>query len=86
MHFRTRKKMASQHTPHYELYDEEKDIMIYGMKIKEIFNEGIEISAETLNIIQQKIPDIMAKCINSGYSKTAIVFYSEGVMEILQMR
>ena len=78
--------MAAQQTPHYELYDEEKDIMIYGMKIEEIFYDGIEINAETLNIIEQKIPDIMAKCNNSGYSKKAIVFYSEGVMEILQMR
>ena len=26
-------KMASADTPHYELYDEEKDIIIYGIKI-----------------------------------------------------
>ena len=29
--------MAAQTTSHYELYDEEKDIMIYGMRIEDIF-------------------------------------------------
>ena len=78
--------MATQTTSHYELYDEEKDIMIYGMRIEEIFSEGIEINAETINTIYQTIPDVMAKCLNSGYSKKAIIFYNQGVMEILQMR
>ena len=80
------KKMAAQTTSHYELYDEEKDIMIYGMRIEEIFSEGIEINTETINTIHQTIPDVMAKCLNSAYSKKAIVFYHQGVMEILQMR
>ena len=78
--------MAGQDTPHYEMYDEEKDIMIYGIKIEAIFNAGIEINGETKNIIHQKIPDILEKCINSEYSKKAIVLYNGGVMEILQMR
>ena len=30
-------KMASAETPHYELFDEEKNIMIYGIKIEELF-------------------------------------------------
>ena len=59
------KKMAAQTTSHYELHDEEKDIMIYGMRIEEIFSEGIEINTETINTIHQTIPDVMAKCLNS---------------------
>ena len=51
--------MAAQTTSHYELYDEEKDIMIYGMRIEEIFSEGIEINTETINTIHQTIPDVM---------------------------
>ena len=85
IHFR-RRKMAVQGTPHYELYDEEKDIMIYGIKIEALFSEGIEINSETLNCIHQMIPDVMDKCMNSGYSKKSIVLYTGGVMEILQMR
>ena len=38
--------MAAQETPHYELYDEEKDIMIYGIKIEAISSEGIEINSQ----------------------------------------
>ena len=56
------------------------------MRIEEIFSEGIEINAETINTIHQTIPDVMAKCLSSAYSKKAIVFYNQGVMEILQMR
>lgn len=85
-HTFSQEKMAAQDTPHYEMYDEEKDIMIYGIKIEAIFNEGIEINAATINTIHQKIPDIVAKCTNSGYSKKAIVLYNGGMMEILQMR
>ena len=85
-HIFSLKKMASQQTPHYELYDEEKDIMIYGIKIEALLSDGFEINSETLNLIHQMIPDVMDKCMNSGYSKKAIVLYNGGVMEILQMR
>ena len=36
--------MASADTPYYELYDEEKNIIIYGIKIEALFPEGFEIS------------------------------------------
>ena len=36
--------MASADTPHYELYDEEKNIIIYGIKIEALFPEGFEIN------------------------------------------
>ena len=78
--------MASQETPHYELYDEEKNIMIYGIKVEALFAEGVEINGETMNIVHQNISDVWEKCINSPYSKKAIVLYNRGVMEILQMR
>ena len=84
--FLKERKMAAHQTPYYELYDEEKDIMIYGIKIEALFSEGIEINSGTLNNIHQLIPDVNAKCMNSGYSKKAIVLYTGGVMEILQMR
>ena len=32
------------------------------------------------------MPDVVDKCMSSGYSKKAIVLYTGGVMEILQMR
>lgn len=78
--------MASKETPHYELYDEEKNIMIYGIKVESLFSEGVEINSETIDIIHQNIPDVLEKCINSCYTKKAIVLYNAGVMEILQMR
>ena len=43
--------MSSQETPHYELYDEEKNIMIYGIKVEALFTEGVEINGETMNIV-----------------------------------
>ena len=57
--------MVSNQTPYYELYDEEKDIMIYGIKLEAIFSEGIEINSETINIVHQNIPDVWEKCMNS---------------------
>ena len=78
--------MASPQTSHYELFDEEKDIMIYGIKIEEIFSEGVEINSDTINLIHQLIPDIVEKCSNSAYGKKAIVLYNSGIMEVLQMR
>ena len=41
--------MASKKTPHYELYDEEKNIMIYGIKVESLFSEGVEINSETID-------------------------------------
>ena len=79
-------KMASAETPHYELFDEEKNIMIYGIKIEELFSEGCTISSDTLDVIHQMIPDVVDKCINSHYGKKAIVLYTAGVMEVVQMR
>ena len=35
-------KMASAETPHYELFDEEKNIMIYGIKIEELFLKDVQ--------------------------------------------
>ena len=78
--------MASPKTPHYELYDEDKDIMIYGVKINEVFSEGVEITPDTANLIHQMIPDVFDKCVNSPYGKKAIVLYSGGMMEVIQMR
>ena len=42
-------KMASAETPHYELFDEEKNIMIYGIKIEELFSEGCTIGCISSN-------------------------------------
>ena len=81
-----RAKMASAQTPHYELYDEEKDIMIYGIKTEELYPEGFEITANTIHAFHQMIPDVIAKCANSSFSKKAIVLYAGGLMEVLQMR
>ena len=55
--------MTAQETPHYELYDEEKDIMIYGIKIEAISSKGIEINSQTINYIHQMMPDVVDKCI-----------------------
>ena len=41
--------MASADTPHYELYDEEKDI-IYGIKIEALFPEGFGITSQGVDI------------------------------------
>ena len=79
-------KMASAETPHYELFDEEKNIMINGIKIEELFSEGCTISSDTLDVIHQMIPDVVDKCINSHYGKKGIVLYTAGVMEVVQMR
>jgi len=78
--------MASAQTSHYELFDEEKNIMIYGIKVEEIFPGGVEITPNTLYMIHQQIPDVVEKCANSAYAKKAIVLYTTGVMEVLQMR
>ena len=59
---------------------------MYGIKVIEVFQEGYEISSDTINMIYQKIPDVMEKCLKSPYGKKAIVRYKGGVMEILQMR
>ena len=85
-HFMSTEKMASSETPHYELFDEEKNIMIYGIKIEELFSEGCTISSDTLDVIHQMIPDVVDKCINSHYGKKGIVLYTAGVMEVVQMR
>ena len=45
--------MASAETPHYELYDEEKNIIIYGIKIEALFPEGFEITSQGVDIIHQ---------------------------------
>ena len=62
-------KMASAETPYYELFDEEKNIMIYGIKIEELFSGGCTISSDTFDVIHQMIPDVVAKCTNSHYGK-----------------
>ena len=79
-------KMASAETPHYELFDEEKNFMIYGIKIEELFSEGCAISSDTFDVIHQMIPDVVDKCTNSHYGKKTIVLYTAGVMEVVQMR
>ena len=61
--------MASADTPHYELYDEEKNITIYGIKIEALFPEGFEITSQGVDIIHQIIPDVDEKCQNSSYGK-----------------
>lgn len=61
--------MASSGTPHYELFDQEKDIMIYGIKIEELFAEGFEINMHTLETVHQMIPDVLEKCGNSSLEK-----------------
>ena len=78
--------MASAETPHYELYDEEKNIIIYGIKIEALFPEGFEITSQGVDIIHQIIPDVVEKCQNSPYGKKAIVLYNAGVLEVVQMR
>ena len=62
-------KMASAETPHYELYDEEKDIIIYGIKIEALFPEGFGITSQGVDIVHQIIPDVVEKCQNSSYGK-----------------
>ena len=47
--------MASADTPHYELYDEEKNIIIYGIKIEALFPEGFEITSQVVDVIHQII-------------------------------
>ena len=80
-------KMASaQTTPHYELYDDQKDIMIYGIKLEELHQDGFEITSNTITTLHQMIPDVMAKCANSSFAKKAVVVYMGGIMEIVQMR
>ena len=61
--------MASADTPHYELYDEEKNIIIYGIKIEALFPEGFEITSQGVDIIHQIIPYVVEKCQNSPYGK-----------------
>ena len=51
--------MASADTPHYELYDEEKDIIIYGIKIEALFPEGFGITSQGVDIVHQIIPDVV---------------------------
>ena len=63
-----------------------KNIMIYGIKIEELFSEGCTISSDTLDVIHQMISDVVDKCINSHYGKKAIVLYTAGVVEVVQMR
>ena len=79
-------KMAPADTPHYELYDEEKDIIIYGIKIEALFPEGFGITSQGVDIVHQIIPDVVEKCQNSSYGKKAIVLYNAGVLEVVQMR
>ena len=79
-------KMASVDTPHYELYDEEKDIIIYGIKIEALFPEGFGITSQGVDIVHQIIPDVVEKCQNSSYGKKAIFLYNAGVLEVVQMR
>ena len=78
--------MDSADTPHYELYDEEKDIIIYGIKIEALFPEGFGITSQGVDIVHQIIPDVVEKCQNSAYGKKAIVLYNAGVLEVVQMR
>ena len=78
--------MASVDTPHYELYDEEKNIIIYGIKIEALFPEGFEITSQGVDIIHQIIPDVVEKCQNLPYGKKAIVLCDAGVLEVIQMR
>ena len=77
---------ASAETPHYELYDEEKNIIIYGIKIEALFPEGFEITSQAVDITHQIIPDVVEKCQNSSYGKKAIVLYNAGVLKVVQMR
>ena len=78
--------MASADIPHYELYDEEKDIIIFGIKIEALFPEGFGITSQGVDMVHQIIPDVVEKCQNSSYEKKAIVLYNAGVLEVVQMR
>ena len=60
--------------------------MIYGIKIEELFSEGCAISSDIFDVIHQLIPDVVDKSTNSHYGKKAIVLYTAGVLEVVQMR
>ena len=38
------------------------------------------------DVIHQMIPDVVEKCTNSHNGKKAVVLYTAGVMEVIQMR
>ena len=67
--------------PHYELYDEEKDIIIYGIKIEALFPEGFGITSQGVDIIHQIIPDVVEN-VKIPHMEKAIVLYKAGVLEV----
>ena len=76
-------KMASADTPHYELYDEEKYIISYGIKIEALFPEGFGITSQGVDIVHQIIPDAVEKISKFLIWKKAIVLYNAGVLEVV---
>ena len=78
--------MASSQTPHHEIYDEEQDIMIYVIRMKDIFDEDIKITYDTVGIVRERIPDIADKCTKSSHSRKVILVHSDELPIIVQKR
>lgn len=73
------------YTSHYEFYSERDDMMIYGIKVQEIFNNTEYISENTSKEIDSKIQDILQKVDQCKFSKKGIVLYSS-VKEVFHIR
>ena len=63
-------------TPHFEFYSDVDNIMIYGIDIKEVFPDGVNLTPDICDQIDVLIPDIMVKSEVATYGKKGIMLYS----------
>lgn len=68
--------MAQKITSHYEYFSEEQNIIVYAMKVEEVFPNGVTIDGDITTKITDLIPDIIQKYQVTKYSKKGIMLYS----------
>ena len=78
--------MASSYIPHHKLYDQEKDITIYVIRMKDIFNQDIKITYDTISVVHERIPSIVDECAKSSHGRKVILLHSDEVPVIVQKR
>ena len=61
--------------PHYEWYNELNNVMIYAIEVSAICSGDIPISANVCSTLDELIPQVMEKCMNTDFERKAILFY-----------
>lgn len=65
----------SNFVPHYEWFNELNNVMIYAIQVSAISSGSIPIEPNICSAVDELIPHIMEKCMNTDFERRAILFY-----------